>query len=449
MTWLITLALILRLILLNQSLWLDEAIQALALMGRMGPLLTYALADFQPPLYHLIGWIWTSIFGYSEVALRTPALLAGLGTVYYVAKIGEVIGGKKVMYIAGLLAATNPLLIYYSQEGRTYGLTTFFVTAAMYYYVKIYQNKSKKTRYSIYYVLYTTFFLWTSYLSWFLQLAIFLYSLYLKRRDLIFAQVIAGLTLLLWVPSLISSLGIGLSTVTNSPEWGNVVGGISLKALALTWVKANLGRISIDNDWIYTVVVIALLALHLFVLSNLKLKSYFTNKKTQLLLVWLSAIPLTALFSLLLPIYSYTRIMFVVPAYLLTLALSLSLTRLRYTALIICLQLLSLGYFWVNPVFHREDWRSVVAQFGTSAIYALPSRAQNAPLLYYGVPPTQIIEPKLGGQFISEQIIYLKYVEDIFDSKGQGPQNLLNSGYTISSQQVYPGIQVEVYENNH
>lgn len=447
MAYILALSLILRLVLFNQSLWLDEAIQALALMGRMGPLLTYALADFQPPLYHLIGWIWTSIFGYSEVALRTPALLAGLGTVYYVAKIGEVIAGKKVMYIAGLLAATNPLLIYYSQEGRTYGLTTFFVTAAIYYFYKSIKNSSKK--FVIRYSVFSIFFLWTSYLTWFLHLALFIYTLLIKRRDLIMAQLLSGLTLLFWAPSLISSLGIGLSTVTNSPEWGNVVGGISLKALALTWVKTNIGRISFDPEWIYAVVVISLLTLHLFVLSKLKLKSYFTNKKTQLLMVWLSAIPLTALFSLLLPVYSYTRIMFVVPAYLLTLALALSLSRLRYTALIVILQLLSLGYFWVNPEFHREDWRSVVKQYGAEATYALPSRAQNAPLLYYGIPPARIIEPKLGVQLRSDQIVYIKYVEDVFDAEKVGEQNLIKAGYTLGSQKVYPGIQVYIYENHN
>ena len=57
MFYLLALALLLRFVLLNQSLWLDEAIQALALMGKMGPLLTYALADFQPPLYHGLLWL--------------------------------------------------------------------------------------------------------------------------------------------------------------------------------------------------------------------------------------------------------------------------------------------------------------------------------------------------------------------------------------------------------
>ncbi|MBP9702354.1 glycosyltransferase family 39 protein [Candidatus Woesebacteria bacterium] len=448
MVYILGLALILRLVLINQSLWLDEAIEALALMGRMGPLLTYALADFQPPFYHLIGWLWTSMAGYSELALRTPSLLAGLGIVYFAARLGKEFGGKKIMYLAGLLTATNPLLIYYSQEGRTYGLTTFFVTAAIYYFYKVLTNPKNKL-FTIYYVLFTVAFLWTSYLSWFLHLALFVYALFLRRRDLIISQILAGLTLIFWLPSLISSLGIGLSTVASSPEWGSIVGGISLKALALTWVKANIGRISIESDLLYGTVAVSLLSLHIFVLSRVKLKSYLSNKNYQLLLVWLSAVPIAAAASLILPVYSYTRIMFVVPAYLLVLALALSHTRLRYAALIISLQLLSLGYFWVNPEFHREGWREVVRDHGRGATYALPSRAQNAPLLYYGVPRSQIIEPKTNVELKSKSIIYIKYAEEVFDSSHVGGNNLIEAGYTLGSQKVYPGLQLDLYENNN
>lgn len=447
MVYIIAFALILRLILINQSLWLDEAIQALALMGKMGPLMTYALADFQPPLYHFIGWIITSVAGYSEVALRTPSLLAGVATVYYTSRLGELLGGKKVMYIAGLITATNPLLIYYSQEGRTYGLTTFFVTAAMYYFYR--SIKSPNTFNLILYTLYSILFLWTSYLSWFLHFALFIYTLFLRRRDLLVSQIFSAITLLLWLPSLISSLGIGISTISSSPAWGSVVGGISFKALALTWVKANIGRISIENDFLYGSLIILILTLHIFVLSKIKFKLYLSNINYLLLSAWISAVPLAAVASLILPVYSYTRIMFVVPAYLLLLTLALSFTRLRYAALIISLQLLALGYFWVNQDFHREAWREVVQEYGKDIVYALPSRAQNAPLLYYGVPRSQIIEPKTNVEAKSSSIIYIKYAEEIFDSSYVGEQNLKAAGYTLASQKVYPGLQVDIYENNN
>ncbi|TXH07229.1 MAG: hypothetical protein E6R05_00670, partial [Candidatus Moraniibacteriota bacterium] len=297
MVYILAFALILRLVLINQSLWLDEAIQALALMGKMGPLMTYALADFQPPLYHFIGWLWTNIAGYSEFALRTPSLLAGLGTVYFAAKLGSLLGGKKLMYLTGLLAATNPLLIYYSQEGRTYGLTTFFVTAAMFYFIKTLKSPTRNSL--ILYGLFSALFLWTSYLTWFLHLILFVYTLVLKRRDILIIQFISGATLILWLPSLYKSLQVGLSTVKNSPEWGNVVGGISLKALVLTWVKAVIGRISFAPPWIYGAVVSLVFILHTRVLLALK------NTPTPILL-WLGSIPVIALISLLLPVYSYT-----------------------------------------------------------------------------------------------------------------------------------------------
>lgn len=447
MFYLLTFALFLRLILINQSLWLDESIQALALMGKMGPLMSYALADFQPPLYHLIGWLWTSLAGYSEIALRTPSLLAGLGTVYFAARLGSLLGGKKVMYLAGLLTATNPLLIYYSQEGRTYGLTTFLVTAAMYYFYRslsVANSKNNTFNLSLY-TFYSVLFLWTSYLTWFLHLILFIYTFIIKRRDLMLTQLISGLTLLFWLPSLVQSLQVGLSTVSSSPEWGNVVGGISLKALALTWVKTVIGRISFTPTWVYGLVVALAFALHARIVLAIK-------SIPLPIILWLGSIPVLALISLFIPVYSYTRVLFVVPAYLLLLALGLTQLPRTYLRLTIFAQLLFLAVFWLNPTFHREAWRNVVADYGRTATYALPSLNQNAPLLYYGVPRGQIIEPKVMSSFPTlppSQIIYVKYVESVFDVTGQGITHLKNLGYRLNTQRVYPGIQIELYENNY
>lgn len=440
MFYILGLALVLRLILINQSLWLDEAIQALALRGQMGPLLSYALADFQPPLYHGLGWLWTQLFGYSEIALRGPSLLAGIGTVYFTSKIGHFLGGKKLEWLAGLLAATNPLLIYYSQEGRTYSLTTFFVTAAMYYFIVLLKKSTNKHN-IVLYTLFSIFFLWTSYLTWFLHLALFLYTLKEKRRDLLIPQIIAGLTLFFWLPSLISSLGIGLATVSSSPAWGQVVGGISLKALALTWVKFLIGRISFDPSWLYGVIVLTLTVLHLMILRRLSFKQI-----SPTLFIWLSSIIIIALVSLVIPVYSYTRLLFVLPSYLLILALGLNQLKSSWTWGVIAGQLFALVVFWVSPTFHREAWRSVVDDNGKTATYALPSRNQNAPLLYYGVADAQILEPKDAPTLPSaSKIVYLKYVENIFDITGIGASRLLQAGYQLEAQKVYPGLQVDIY----
>ncbi len=442
--WIILgIATVLRLILLNQSLWLDESIEALALMGKQGPLLQYALGDYQPPLYHFIGYVTTHLFGYSEIALRLPSLLAGIATVYFVMKIGEFVKNKQVGYIAGLLAATNPLLIYYAQEGRTYAMTTFFVTASFYYFLRLLKDKSRNNY--VLYTLCTICFLWTSYLSWFVFLVQVGYALYRKRRDIFSLQMLSGATLIAWLPSFISSLGIGQATRALSPDWGRVVGGLTWKSFPLTWVKFVIGRISFTNKWLYAVIVGMVALGHATVLKRVSLK------KNGLFLLWIGVpVILGILIATILPIYQYFRVLFVLPAYLILLALGLSQSSRQYlTHVLIALQVLFLGIFWFSPQYQREDWRSLARdlQNDPGSTIAMPSRAQDAPLIYYGVT-RNIIEP-MHEQVSGEKIYYIRYVEDLFDTGKLGQANLQRAGYTITGQKVYAGIQVDIYENRN
>lgn len=435
-------ATLLRLIFLNQSLWLDESIEALALSGKMGPLLAYSLGDYQPPLYHFVGYLWTQLAGYSEIALRTPSFVAGICTVYFLMKIGQVLRNQQLGRIIGLLAATSPLLIYYSQEGRTYALTTCLVTASMYYFIKLLRTKVPDQKSSIYYLICTILYLWTSYLSWFLLLALFLYTLYLKRYDLAKLQLLAAATLLFWLPSLIASLSIGNATRGHSPEWGRVVGGLNWKSLPLTWVKFVIGRIGFTSKIIYSIVLGITAALHGKVLKRVNFKKY------TVFLVWLcTPVALGLLVAGALPIYQYFRVLFVLPAYLILLGVGLSQSPVRLTHAVIALQLFFLVIFWVTPSFHREDWRSLTRDIPASATVAMPSRGQNAPLIYYHLT-RPIIEP--SHETISgNTVYYIRYVEDLFDTQRLGQKNLLESGYTMTSQKFYSGIQVDIYENRN
>jgi uncharacterized membrane protein len=438
------LALGLRLVFLNQSLWLDEAIEALALMGKKGPLLQYALGDYQPPLYHLIGWATTHLFGFSEIALRLPSLICGILTVYFVVKIGELLADRRAGFIAGILAATNPLLIYYSQEGRTYAMTAFFVTASFYYFFRLLKNKSDRPA-TIYYLLSTILFLWTSYLSWFALIFQGIYVLSKKRFDILSLQIFSGLTLLTWLPSFVSSLAIGQSTRTNAPLWGVVVGGLTWKSLPLTWVKFVLGRITFTNKLLYGSVVAAVVFVHLYILAFVRSKKYIT------LWGWLIfPIILGILTASIIPIYQYFRVLFALPAYLILLALGLAkFKKPLLTYLVVIAQLSFLAIFWFTPGLHREDWRSLTSDLladGNAAV-AIPSRAQDAPLRYYGLT-RRIIEPSHEA-ITGLKIYYIRYAEDLFDTGRYGQANLLSSGYTISSQKYYPGIQVDIYENRN
>lgn len=444
MGYLLGLALVLRLVFINQSLWLDEGIEALALMGRQGPLMLYALADYQPPLYHLIGYVTTHLLGFSEFVLRLPSLLSGVLTVYFVYKLAEKIIDKKGAMIAGLLAATNPLLIYYSGEGRTYAMTAFFVSASIYYFIDLTEHRSKKSLFL--YFLFTTFYIWTSYLSWFLFVAIGLYALIKKRYDLVLVHCLSGLTLLAWLPSFLASLQVGQYTRSLSVAWGMVVGGLSWKSLPLTWVKFVIGRISFDNNYLYGGIVLMLAGLHALVLSHSK------RDRIKLLLLWL-IIPITLglLTASILPVYSYFRVLFVLPAYLIILALGLKQMPKFFTLSLLALNFIFLTISWTTPNFRHEDWRSLTQDIlseDSNPKIAMPSHEQNPGLLYYGIEESSIFEPKKDS-ISGKRIYYVRYAEELFDVERLGQANLIKAGYTITQQRVYPGIALDIYENSN
>ena len=120
------LGLVLRLLSLNQSLWLDEAILANAVSRlSLTDLITqYMPTDFNPPLFYLFEWFWGRWFGFSEIALRFPSVIFGMVTVYLVYRLG----GK----LPALLLATSGLSIYYSQEARMYSLAALAVKLAFF-----------------------------------------------------------------------------------------------------------------------------------------------------------------------------------------------------------------------------------------------------------------------------------------------------------------------------
>jgi 4-amino-4-deoxy-L-arabinose transferase-like glycosyltransferase len=107
-----------------QSLWLDEATTARLMRMSFGGMLR-AVPDSEstPPLYYVLSWLWTRPFGTGEVALRSLSALLGTLTVPIVyAAAQQLLRDRRAALAAAALAAFNPLLIWYSQEARSYAL---------------------------------------------------------------------------------------------------------------------------------------------------------------------------------------------------------------------------------------------------------------------------------------------------------------------------------------
>ena len=106
-----------------QSVWLDEAVTARLLRMDLGSMLR-AIPDSEstPPLYYVLAWLWTQVFGTGEVGMRSLSALLGTATIAAVWALGRRLGGDRAALAAAALVAVNPMLVWFSQEARAYAL---------------------------------------------------------------------------------------------------------------------------------------------------------------------------------------------------------------------------------------------------------------------------------------------------------------------------------------
>ncbi|MDX6689933.1 MAG: mannosyltransferase [Solirubrobacteraceae bacterium] len=107
----------------GQSLWYDETVTGQLMRTDFRGMLS-AIGDSEstPPLYYVLEWLWTQLAGTGEVGLRSMSALLGTATIPVVWALARRLGGDRAALAAAALAATNPLLIWFSQEARSYAL---------------------------------------------------------------------------------------------------------------------------------------------------------------------------------------------------------------------------------------------------------------------------------------------------------------------------------------
>jgi len=107
----------------HQGFWFDEANTALLVHFSPGKMLgLLPQTESTPPLYYCVAWVWARIFGFGETGLRSLSAVAGLLTVPVAYAAAAKLISRRVGLIAAALVTTSPLLIWYSQEARSYEL---------------------------------------------------------------------------------------------------------------------------------------------------------------------------------------------------------------------------------------------------------------------------------------------------------------------------------------
>jgi mannosyltransferase len=121
-----------------QSYHHDEVITAMRVIpGSFGEMLhSVKASESNPPLYYVLAWAWAKVFGTGEVGLRSLTALFGAATVPVGYLIGRQLSSRRAGLVLAALIAVNPMLIWYSQEARSYALLVFFCALSLYFFAR-------------------------------------------------------------------------------------------------------------------------------------------------------------------------------------------------------------------------------------------------------------------------------------------------------------------------
>jgi len=444
-------ALGLRVIAIDQSLWLDEAISALAVQNHSLTSLVgeYLVGDFSPPLYFVIQWFWVRATGTSELMLRLPSVLYGVGTVYFsylIAKIYVKSKKSKFAELVALIVAVSPLLVYYSQEARMYSLAALVVTLSIYFFLM--HRRSKDVKYFILFFVSFTAALYTHYLTW---LMIPVFALWGIR------YITPLFTIVPWLPYLSNQLSQGTGAAGNLAVWAEL-SAINAKNVILVFIKFVSGRIPYLKQSAAVTGLITLSSIVFWVLTLLGAQKIWpglkkVSKHEYVLVAWL-IIPLilAALISIRVPVFSYFRFLFVVPAFILLLAIGIQEISKKYLevflGLIVLISLLFSFMYLLNSANHREDWESAVAYLHQSdndpTVFIRNS--VRAPFDYYDKGKSLVLT-KVGDVPSEGNLWYFPYAQPIFDPGGQVEKELSEMGFERAKEYTFRQMQLWNYEN--
>lgn len=423
-------ALILRLISLNQSLWLDEATTVLVSKLTLTDLFTKFLpGDFHPPLYYLFMNGWVRIFGFGEISLRISSILFGVGTIYFIYLITKKLFDAKTGIIASVLVATSGLLIYYSQEARMYSLAAFLVTLIFYLYL---QRK---------WILFAIFLVILGMTDYVALLVIPVYLIFNKdsRKKVLICLIPLLFTFGLWMPIFWKQISGGLA-LRGSPWW-NILGQVSLKNLGLIPVKFILGRIGFDNKQVYALIAIAVCSIFGFLIFK-------SRKSPKLIFGWL-AIPilLGILISIKIPVLYYFRFLFCLPAlYILAAG---GITKLEgkmfrlFLTLVLAINIASSCLYLFNSGFQRENWRGAAEAVGDWPI-VYPSNSQQEALIYYQKGNQIVYFGNFNGG--PTKIWLSRYIWQIFDPSDSARIKIGHLGYNKTAEYNFNGVVFWEYD---
>jgi mannosyltransferase len=107
---------------LDVGFWIDEGLSVGISDRPLHDIPGVLRQDGSPPLYYLLLNLWMEVAGRSEASVHGLSVVFSVLCVPVAFWAGWTLFGRRTAWIAALLAAVNPFLTQYAQEGRMYAL---------------------------------------------------------------------------------------------------------------------------------------------------------------------------------------------------------------------------------------------------------------------------------------------------------------------------------------
>jgi mannosyltransferase len=446
----VVIGLVLRLVKLDQSFWLDEASQAQQSIMSVGEIWFHRTNDFQPPLFYLLSHYWMQ-FSHTEIWLRLLPVTFGVLSIIAIYKLGnEILKEEKIVLfgntiqpglIAAFLLAINPYLVYYSQEFRMYSLVVLLSIVAMYLLVK----KSRLL------FVFNAILLYTHYSTVLLFLAQAVYIVVKEKKFKWFLVQLAGTALLFspWLPQFFGQLHSGLNIDEYLPGWRSILTVPVLKSLPLILFKFVGGRINLLPKVVYGIYIV-------FILCVTALATILARKQKTFLRYWFW-LPIIAsiLISFKIPQTQPFRLLFTLPALLLMFTQAVAKFPKFFLTIFIYISLVGNITYYTRPRLQREQWRQAIEFLSArNAVTILKFSDNFAPIAWYKpdlktIPAVSTfpsnydsVSNNLAMQTLPNEVFVMDYLMELTDPQNNVSKSLEKLGYQLGNEYNFEGVGI-------
>jgi hypothetical protein len=177
--------------------------------------------ELNPPGYYILLNLWTSVAGWSPLAVRSLSLFLGLIGMAWVYRLGRDMRSPLVGLLAVLGIGASAFYVYYLHEARAYALFPLFGAMSLWGYWRI-QTGHAGRRADIVFFLGVFGSLYTHYLAGMLVIMLAFYHLFFGTKNrgwwrVVILMGLAGLLFLPWVSETLSAVNnVGSTTGRDS-----------------------------------------------------------------------------------------------------------------------------------------------------------------------------------------------------------------------------------------